>query len=161
MSLTCTNQNLEEFNSLSMTFSGISLHVKVRWEGLTFIDVSGNSLIELPLLPDRLVVLRCGRNLLVSLPPLPCTLKELEASDNHIASLPILPKGITKVNLLLNNLKYPFHAPGNTKVCHSSGTSVEEALFWVLLTTFIWSGWPQMTLEGASLLCLLFRVYTT
>jgi hypothetical protein len=58
---------------------------------LTNLDVSGNKLEELPLLPETLTTLDVSGNELTALPPLPLTLTTLDVSDNKLPGLPYLP----------------------------------------------------------------------
>lgn len=74
-----------EGNVAFVTPSGL-VHVDVRWEDITELDVSVNQLTSLPPLPRGLLKLTCERNRLSSLPPCPEGLLVLSCGYNCFSS---------------------------------------------------------------------------
>lgn len=72
-------------------------------KGLTELNCSDNELIELPELPETLLILECSDNYLETLPRLPKSLEKLWCENNRIESLPELPKSL-KTMICKNNL---------------------------------------------------------
>ena len=90
----CTNyQEIKQFpNCLQF------MHLKI-------LKVSGNSLHELPDLPDSLEVLNISNNYLRNLNKLPTSLKEFDCYKNYLSILPNLPITLIKVDVSRNQLK--------------------------------------------------------
>jgi hypothetical protein len=74
----------------------------LQWRSLTKINLSDNSLVDLPSLPRGLEELACYENKLVSLPALPKSLKKLWCSLNRLTTLPTLPEGLEELSCHTN-----------------------------------------------------------
>ena len=73
-------------------------------EPVTILDISGNNLTSLLVLPVTLKYLYCNSNNLTSLPDLPSTLTHLSCGNNNLTSLPPLPNTLTHLYCGANNI---------------------------------------------------------
>jgi gliding motility-associated-like protein len=93
---------MDTSNTLVKTTTGINvngmsisnLYGIQYFKALTYLICAGNSLINLPALPDSLTYLECNNNQLTSLPALPNSFKNLNCYNNQLTSLPTLPSKI-------------------------------------------------------------------
>lgn len=113
--LYCSGNNFSSLDNLVLPSSLVELKIKYCQlgsltrialpNGLQFLDISFNSLTQLPPLPPTLLHLNCGNNLLETLPILPPTLHVLLCEFNKLVILPTLPTSLINLNLMNNQVE--------------------------------------------------------
>ena len=104
-SVNCSNQNISDLTGIqyfklltSLYCYGNSLtNLPTLPNSLNYLSCTSNSLTSLPTLPNSLNWLYCSNNLLTSLPALPNYLSKLYCSYCSLTSLPTLPNSLTEL----------------------------------------------------------------
>ena len=97
---------IEELHLSGMNITAISdaTGLSSYFSSLKVLDISNNSIKNLPNLPTSLVELNCSSNNISALTPLPEGLKILNCSNNSLPGLPDLPATLTSLDCSNNKL---------------------------------------------------------
>jgi Leucine-rich repeat (LRR) protein len=107
-----TNNNINE--PLNLNFLNLPV-LPLLPDNLQKLNCGRNQLTTLPTLPPNLVELNCGRNQLTTLPTLPPNLQKLNCDTNQLTTLPILPPNLQKLDCDTNQLTILPTLPNNLK----------------------------------------------